>query len=825
MSGMVQQTEVVAAAREAETEARIDQAISILSLEQKVRLLSGADSFSLHDEIEIGLDRVVLSDGPTGVRGHVVVGGREACLLPNASLLAQTWSSDAVAEAALILADEAEAQRTHVVLGPTINLHRSPLGGRLFEAFSEDPLLTGRLAAAYVRAVQDRGIAASAKHFLGNESETERTTVDVRMTPKALREVYLAPFEIAIEDANPWTLMAAYNDLNGSPSTEQRELLTGVVKTEWGYDGLVMSDWFATRSSAGSASAGLDLVMPGPVTPWSEHLMEDVRSGAVPEAVIDDHVRRLLRLARRVGALDGPRSWTTDLPSPAGLQRREQLSRLAARGMVVLKNEGGLLPLSADAAMTVIGRHASDTIAQGGGSAQVRAPHVVSILDGIRARVPADRLAFVDGVETRRTLPVVQPSLVRDPETGERGIRVRVLDAKGSVVHSRHLDVAELEDSQSGWLEGAERIELSAILDVAEAGPVQLGTRGPGNWRLVTEGHETDYRIDYHPGPGGGFFRPNSHAEAVFVKPAQLVTATVERDELPRILGLVVSAAVRSSASAIAAAASAAAGRTVVVVVGLTTDQETEGQDKTTLTLPGDQDALIVSVAGTAERTIVVVNAATPILMPWIDLVDAVLFAGLPGQEAGDAVAAALFGEVVPDGRLVTTFPRRNRQGPAWSTMPKDGVLDYEEGVFVGYRGWHRREDEPLFWFGHGLGYTTWEYVEPEIAWGEGELVALGVEVRNTGRHHGTETVQVYFRPDGERDPVRLIGWVQAEAAPGESVRVVVRCDRRMLRRWDEHAGTWHPLEAGTVILARGLGDVRVTIPVGTCSVEDGAGS
>ncbi|MBC3194890.1 glycoside hydrolase family 3 C-terminal domain-containing protein [Pseudonocardia sp. C8] len=795
---------------------RIDRAIATLTLERKIRLVSGADGFSLHGDEGIGLDKIVLSDGPTGVRGHVVVGGREGCLLPNASLLAQTWDRDAVAEAGAVLVDEAAAQQTHVVLGPTINLHRSPLGGRLFEAFSEDPMLTGHLAAAYVGALQERGIGASVKHFLGNESETERTTVDVRMSPKTLREVYLAPFEVAIEDANPWTVMAAYNDVNGYPSTEQHELLTEILRDEWRYDGVVVSDWYATTTAAQSANAGLDLVMPGPETPWTRGLLDAVRAGEVTEKTVDEHVRRLLRLAHRVGAFPERRSWPSDLPDPAGPRRREQLSRLAASGMVVLKNDGDTLPLRPGNPITLVGRHASDPIAQGGGSAQVRAPHVVSVVDGLRSRLGSANVTFADGVETRRTLPTARPALVRDPETGEHGIRVRVFDDAGRLTHSRHLDVAELEDSQNEWLAGAARIELSATLDVPGPMPVQLGTRGPGNWHLATAGHEEDYRVDYHPGPGGGFFRPKSHAATVRVVPGQLVTATVERDELPRILGFVVSEAARSSAPAIADAAAAATGRAVaVVVVGFTTDQETEGEDKRTLALPGDQDALVTAVAAAADRTVVVVNAATPVLMPWIDDVDAVLFTGLPGQEAGDAVAAALLGDVLPEGRLVTTFPRRNKQGPAWNTAPRNGVLEYVDGCFIGYRGWHADGAEPAFWFGHGLGYATWEYLSGCVSGtDETGVTEVDVTLRNSGRRPGRETVQVYLNPDRAGEPIRLIGWARADVAPGEAAAVRVHCDPRFQRRWDEETRSWIPLRHGVIVIARGLGDVRVTIPV-----------
>ncbi len=799
----------------AERDEQIEAAITALSLEQKVRLLSGAESFALAANESIGLAAIVLSDGPTGVRGPVVVGGRESCLLPNASLLAQTWSTGALAEAATVLAEEAIDQRTHVVLGPTINLHRTPLGGRLFEAFSEDPLLTGRLAAAYVRSLQKRGIGASVKHFLANESETERTTVDSVIAPEVLREVYLKPFEIVVEDADPWTLMAAYNRVNGVPSTEQRELIGEVVKGEWGYDGLVMSDWLATSSTVESVTAGLDLVMPGPDTPWSESLVDEVRAGSVPEAVLDEHVRRVLRLARRVGAFGQPRAWPDGVAHPASPQRRTQLRDLAARGMVVLKNDGGVLPLDprGEGRVVAIGRHATDTIAQGGGSAQVRPPHVVSIADGLRARF-GDRLSVVDGVETRVVLPAADPARVAHPLTGEPGIRARVFDDAGVVLHDRHLDVAELEDSKTGWLADAARIELSAAVQLPAPTSVQLGVRGPGRWHISAPGHEEDVEIAYHQGPGGGFFRPRSHATTVRLEPGAVLTATTERAPLPRILGIVLAEARRSAATAISAAVAAAQDvETAVVVVGNTADQETEGQDKHTLALPGDQDALVKAVAGVARRTVVVVNAATPVLMPWADDVDAILFVGLPGQEAGDAVAAALTGDVLPEGRLVTTFPAADGEGPAWTTTPVDGKLRYAEGRFVGYRGWRAGAEQPAYWFGHGLGYTTWAYGAVRAATDdEGLVQTVTTTVENCGEHAGIETVQVYLEPDDADQPVRLIGWAQARLDRGEAAQVRVECDPRLQRRWSVADHAWQPLTRGTILVGRSLGDVRATI-------------
>lgn len=801
---------------DANLDLQIDEAIAALSLDAKIRLLSGGAFFALAGDNAIGLDPVVLSDGPTGVRGEVVVGGRESCLLPNASLLAQTWNTEALDEVGELLAEEAIDQETHVVLGPTINLHRTPLGGRLFEAFSEDPLLTGRLAAAYVRGLQRRGIGASLKHFLGNESETERTTVNAVMSDQALREVYLVPFQIVLEDANPWTLMAAYNKVNGTPSTEHSALLEGVVKKEWGYDGVVVSDWFATGSCVESVTAGLDLVMPGPVTPWSESLADEVRSGAVAESVVDGHLRRILRLASRVGAFGEKRTWEKGLPAPASEARSAQLINLAARGMVVLKNENRTLPLTADGgSISVIGRHAVDTIAQGGGSAQVRPPHVVSIADGLRAAFGGDNVTVTDGVETRMVLPAAPTSRVSHPMTGVPGVRVRVFNEAGVVTHDGHLDVAELEDSRTGWLADAAQIELSARLQVIEPTDLQVGVRGPGHWHVDIAGREEAFEIPFHKGPGGGFFRPRSQAFTMRVNPGDLIVATTTRTELQRIIGIVVAEARRSPALAISRAVTAAAtADTAIVVVGNTPDQETEGQDKTTLALPGHQDALVAAVAGQARRTVVVVNAATPVLMPWANLVDAILFVGLPGQEAGHAVAAALLGDILPEGRLVTTFPQADGEGSAWTTAPVNGELPYTEGTFVGHRGWHAQGHTPAYWFGHGLGYTKWEYTEPSVIEraGDGAATRVAVTVRNAGEFDGRETVQVYLQPEDEAQPVRLVGWSQVELGPGAEARVEVECDIRLQRRWDSDAAAWTSIDAGRVFVGRNLGDVRGTL-------------
>jgi beta-glucosidase len=764
----------------------IEKAIASLDLPRKVRLLTGSALFALWAEPEIGLASLKVSDGPTGVRGAELRGGTIACVLPNATLLAQHWDVALAREVGEVLADEAAAQQVHVVLGPTINLHRTPLGGRLFEAYSEDPLLTGALATAYVQGLQGKGIAATPKHYVANESETERRTASSELDEKTLREVYLLPFEMVVEDASPWAIMAAYNRVNGVPATEHTELVEGVLKGEWGFDGLVMSDWFATRSTAESANGGLDLVMPGPGGPWEDELVAAVEAGEVAESVVDDHLGRLLLLASRTGAFGRQRSWPADLPAPDSALRREQLRRFAAGGMAVLTNNG-VLPLDSPS-VALIGRHAVQTVAQGGGSAGVRPPHVISIADGLTALL-GDRVSVVDGVEVRFRHASPGAGVLRD-------IRATTFDAAGEVLESREMEIAELA-AYGGWAQGAASIEVSGEVVLSEPARLQVGVRGFGDWTLEVAGETHATRLAWANGiVEEALLKPPFWTTEALLSPGDRITARVR--EASALVGLITRPVPRPPADAIGAAVRAAREADVaVVVVGLTEEQETEGFDKTTLALPGEQDALVAAVAAAARKTVVVVNAATPILMPWLAQVDAVLWAGLPGQEAGDAVAAALLGHVEPAGRLVTTFPRADSD--ALTPVPVDGLLPYSEGTAIGYRG----TSDPLFWFGHGLGYTTWEYGEASVVDG-----TVSVRLTNTGSRPGREIVQVYLRPVTE--PVRLIGWAVADVEAGETVQVEVVCSARARRVW---ADGWQPLRGGEVLIARGLGDVRVTLP------------
>ncbi len=796
--------------------------ISRLDLPAKVRLLTGGDTFTLAPEPVIGLGTVALSDGPTGVRGLKFSGGRNVALFPNATLLASSWSEDTAREVGELLAEEAMAQRIHVVLGPTINLHRTALGGRLFEAYSEDPLLTGRLAAAYVTGLQRHGIGACLKHLVANESETARNTMNSVVDETTLRELYLLPFEIAVADAQPWSIMAAYNDVNGIAATEHQHVQNEIVKGEWGFDGVIMSDWFATKTAAAAANGGLDLVMPGPDGPWGDALVQAVRDGEVDETIVDDHLARILRLATRVGALGPERQWPQQLPAPASPQRREQLTRLAAAGITVLTNRNETLPLSTGSEIALIGRHAIETIEMGGGSAQVNPPYQVSVAEGLTALL-GDAVTVVDGVEVRTRSVPARPGFVTDPENGEDGTHVWIYAADGTLLDDKHLPGAmALVGFDDDYPQPAARVVLRGLLRAD--GDIELGVIGKGSWSIRNGTHrwQTEVRSQ-STGFGDDMLVPPTESRVVPVGESRVVEVelTVPEDEtgpMAHIVtaGLIARPAPRDQDAVVAEAAAAAADADIaVVVVGLTEEQETEAVDKSTLELTGRQNDLVRAVAAAAGRTVVVVNSATPVVMPWLEEVDAVLWAGLPGQEGGHAIAATLLGVMEPAGRLVTTFPSGDGLAPAWSVTPVDGDVVYSEGSSIGYRGhFAGAAPRPAFWFGHGLGYSSWDYASAEIIGGTApDGYAVAVRIRNTGRRESREVVQVYYRPAEHDQPVRLVGWQAVDVPAGAETTVQVRTDPRMWRRWDETTSGWRQLAAGgELLIARGLGDIRVSI-------------
>ncbi|MCQ4210668.1 glycoside hydrolase family 3 C-terminal domain-containing protein [Streptomyces longispororuber] len=801
------------------SDAELARLVDKLDTAQKVRLVTGGTTWRTRAEPAVGLREVVTSDGPAGVRGESWDERNTSVLLPSASALAASWDEQLVEKMGRLLAREARGKGVHLVLAPNLNLHRSPLGGRHFECFAEDPELVARTGAALVRGLQHAGVAATAKHLVANDSETGRLTVDVRVDERTLREVYLLPFEVAV-DAGVRAVMAGYNRVNGASMTAS-PLLTDIVKGEWGFDGVVLSDWGALRTAVDTARGGLDLAMPGPGGPWDDELVAAVRDGLVPQAALDDKVRRLLLLARRVGVLGPAPRPPRARPCPG--RARRLLRRAASAGAVLLANDGVLpLPEGELTSLAVIGAHADRPRVQGGGSAGVFPDRVVTPLDAIRARLgDGVRVVHSPGPDLPAGPAPLDIRHCADPRTGEPGVLLRVLDRAGRALCGEHRLTGRLLEPPLP--PGAHTVELSTLLTPPNGGEWLFGVAGFGRLTLSVDGRvlidddfprRTDDPAVIHVDPPG----PTAPAHLTAGRPVLVVARRQLAAGTGRATVLTAAPPPPPAEAAIAEAVTAARhADAAVVVVGTTDSDESEGRDRTGLALPGHQDALVRAVAAANPRTVVVVNSGGPVELPWREKVNAVLLTWLPGQEGGDALAAMLLGDTEPGGRLPTTWGTRLADVPVSATRPVDDVLTYAEGLHVGHRAWLRAGRTPAYWFGHGLGYTAWSYENV----GAPRLLAAGadftvtVQVRNRGRRTGREVVQVYLSRDASavERPVRwLAGYAAVTAAPGETVRVTVPVPARALRHWSVADRAW-AVEPGvfTVHVGRSAGDLPLT--------------
>jgi beta-glucosidase len=811
-----------------EYEAAVEAALARLDLETKADLLAGIDMWRTLAVPEAGLRSMTVSDGPIGVRGRFWTAADPSLALPSPTAQAASWDPGFVRRVGRLLAAEARRKDVDVLLAPTINLHRSPLGGRHFEAFSEDPYLTGRIGQAYVAGVQERGVATTMKHYVANDAETDRFTVDNVIGERTLRELYLRPFEMIAAAVAPWGVMTAYNSVNGTTMTAHKELMA-VLREEFGFDGFNVSDWGAARHTVEDVEAGLDLAMPGPFTPYGANLVAAVREGRASEEHVDAAVRRMLKLAARVGALEGVEA-AVGGSVEADEEPEALLREIARRSFVLAKNDAPagaaapILPLGADAIgrLAVIGPAAAEARVLGGGSATVFPPHVVAPLDGLRAAL-GDRVQYAQGVD-----------LFEQITAANRGFELTVRPVGNDGTEAAPEPLANGDVKWMGYVPGDmdpdefHQAIVEGVFHVRTTGEHVFGTRGAGHHKLVVDGEvvfEGDHALAGDD-PFEAFFGPGVERAAVRLEAGRQVPVRLEYTPAefppgfpPSVLGGLMHAEPRPDEDRLLAEAVAAArdAEAAVVVVSTTAMTESEGFDRRDLRLPGRQDELVAAVAAANPNTIVVVNTGSPVEMPWADDVAAILLTWFPGQEGGSALADVLLG-AEPGGRLTTTWPRRLEDAPVVQVVPTDeGELHYDEGVFIGYRAWERRGGaEPAFWFGHGLSYTDWEYEDIAVAGDE-----VTVRVRNSGRRAGREVVQVYLAPDagaevaGGIEPHRLAGFAAISAEPGEAVEVTVRIEERSFQVWDESEHGWREVGGTwTAKAGRNVADLRLSAPL-----------
>lgn len=770
--------------------------VSKLTLAEKVQLLTGEDFWTTYAQPKVGLRKMVVSDGPSGVRGELWDERSPSLSLPSATAFASTWDREVMNRVGEVMAFEARRKNVDVVLGPTINLHRSPLGGRHFEAYSEDPILSGTMAAAFINGIQGEGVGGCLKHFVANDAETDRHTVNNIVDEETLRELYALPFEIAVRDSNPWTIMSAYNRVNG-PKMAASPLLNSILKEEWGWDGVVVSDWTGVQSTVDTGNEGNDLEMPGPFGFWGEKLIAAVENGEVSEDAINAKVERLLRLAYRVGKLADAEAKKVKQFNVAELQKSAR--SIGAQSIVLVKNENATLPIESPTTIGVMGAHARFGRGQGGGSATVYPTEFVSPIQGLTQQAPnGSSVTYTLGVNADSSLIQFDKNYLKNPATGEGGCLAEIYAPDGSILLQENRFGGFFNWATQPWMFQYSFIRVSGIFTAEVDGEYQFGVGMVGNYKVTigTEVHEGF--IPMHSDDLGEFvLNPPFRSFGYHLKRGEEVLIQWEypRDSLPIPIAsfyIGFREPSRSQSEEIADAVTLALKSDVAIVfVGTTAEIESEGHDRKDISLPDGQDALVSAVAKVAKRTIVVVNSGSPVEMPWFEEVDSVLLTFFGGQQMGNALADVVFGAVNPAARTTTTWARKMSDLPVSNTTPTNGELHYSEGRFIGYRAWLKAGKEPLIPFGHGLSYTNFE----------AELLSANksvarVKVTNAGNRTGAHIVQIYAESISSEDfKRRLVGFEKITLAAGESAEVEVLLEplgfKRFNNGWQAFDGKW----------------------------------
>lgn len=798
-----------------EIEARIDSLLGRMTIEEKIDLLGGTHFFDVPSVARLGLPELHTADGPFGVRND-----GPATAMAGGIALASSWNESLARQVGTEIGRDARAKGKHFLLGPAVNIYRTPLNGRNFEYLGEDPFLASRLAVGYIEGVQSQGVCATVKHFLGNNSEFGRHTTDSIIDEQALREIYLPAFEAAVKEAQVCSVMDAYNLTNGSHMTQNGVFNNDLLKKEWHFQGLVMSDWDATYDTLGAANGGLDLEMPSGKFLNREALRPLIKAGLVSQATIDDKVRRLLREELRFGWVDRP---AIDIAIPRYNQQARDVALEAAReGMVLLKNEGDLLPLARQKirSVAVIGPDAYPAIPVGGGSAQVTPFHAVSFLEGISTHLAGAATVYSShGIPSLTKIALdTNFSLSRN---GGRGLKVEVYDnekLEGSPAQTNideHLNFGKPLDIPAISGEDFDPAALPSGKPTSMRWAGFYSPSAPGNYEIVVQQGgfaDTGYRL---------------YIDDKLIHDSWTLTKSIVEDTVVLLdtsphklvleyhspggfggvfvrLGIVRQGAwVDANAEEIARKADV-----VILTVGYDPATETEGFDRT-FQLPPGQDELVGKIASANKNAIVVITSGGAVDMnSWVDRVAGLIQAWYPGQEGGRALADVLFGDVNPSGRLPVTFEKKWEDNPSHDHYyPTAGTnrIEYQEGLFVGYRGYEKNHVKPLFPFGYGLSYTTFKYGDLKIAQPiagvtQASKAVVSFSVTNTGSRAGATVAQVYLangHPSISRPLKELKGFVRVDLKPGESQEVRVPLGDRAFCFYDEKAKQWRA-EAGT---------------------------
>lgn len=726
-----------------------------------------------------------------------------------------TFNLPLLEEAGRLMGEEAQAKNAHVILGPTVNMQRSPLGGRGFESIGEDPFLSGLSAAALIKGIQSTGVQATIKHFLCNDQEDKRMAVQSIVTERALREIYALPFQLAVRDSQPGAFMTAYNGVNGVFCSENEKYLDGLLRKEWGWDGLVMSDWLGVYSTNEAIKAGLDLEMPGPSKFRGQTLQFNVATGKPFMHFIDDRAREVLKFVKKCAAAgiqeNGPET-SKDTPETAALLRR-----VADESIVLLKNEGGVLPLKKDKKTLVLGPNAMVATYAGGGSASLPPYYAISPYDGISEKL-GTKPTFTVGAYSHNVLPLL--GLQTTQPNGKPGMLWRaynelpdeaqrdVLDEMAVTKTDMHLVDYENAKVNHIWyadLEGYLTVDEDQTYEfsLAVAGTAKLYV----NDKLVVDNATKQY-------PGSAYYGTGSREERgamelkkgekyhIMVHWGSAPTHKLPPDSfipIPGHGGLRVGGAgiIDDQAEIARSVKLAKEHDQVIICAGLNSEWETEGSDRLSMKLPGCLDQLISEVAAANPNTALVMQTGTPEEMPWLAQTPAIIQAWYGGNETGNSIADVLFGDYNPSGKLSLSFPKKLQDVPAFLNFKTEaGRTLYGEDVYVGYRYYEFAERDVNFSFGHGLSYTTFSFSDLSVQHVAGGKLTATFTIKNTGSLKGAEVAQMYVKPKQAANinrPVKeLKGFAKAELEAGESKKVTIEeLEKYLAAYFDEERNQW----------------------------------
>ncbi|MDR3736806.1 MAG: glycoside hydrolase family 3 C-terminal domain-containing protein [Acidobacteriaceae bacterium] len=801
------QSSTLAAPSAAEIDARVESLLAKLPLEKKLEMLGGHNGFFIHDEPSIGLPPLRMVDGPVGVRN---LGASTA--YPAGIALAATFDADLAFQEGVAIGRDARSRGAHFLLGPGVNLYRAPMNGRNFEYFGEDPFLASRMTVNYIEGIQKQGVSATVKHFALNNEEYDRHHLDSIVDERTLRELYLPAFEAAVREAHTGAIMNSYNLINGVHASQNQTLNIQIAKQDWGFPGVIMSDWNSVYDGVAAANGGLDLEMPSAKFMTAQTLSAALKSGALTQATIDDKVRRMLRLAVRMGWLDHPQTLDTPKDDPAS---RAVARKVALESITLLKNADDFLPLDAKSICTlaVIGPNADKPVVGGGGSAQVTPVSALSTLDALRAALPAT--AKCPGVVYSRGLPPVEEifrTTSFDHGIAEQLFTTPLPSTKPDSTHNRdHLTpAADPSKTPSAAHSGL----WVADYTPQTAGPVLI---------FVATGTQDSVILTVDGKQVLSILKPEGHPIISTVVPGDPshplhLELSAHFSKNPESIGLglrPVATLVSDEAKALAAKADA-----VLIAAGYDAHTEGEGFDRS-FTLPGGQSELIQAIAAVNPHTIVAVDAGGGFEMtPWIDHVPAVFHLWYPGEEGAPALASMLFGSANPEGHLPISIERSFADNPAHNSYfpnadstPEHPQIKLTEGVFLGYRYYAGSQIKPLFPFGYGLSYTSFGFSHLNVE-NTPQGVVVSFDVKNTGTRAGGDAVQVYVSDPSatvKRPVEELKAFRKVHLAPKEAAHLEFTLDRRAFAYWSESAHRWQVDPGKFTILA---GDASDHLPL-----------